>query len=187
VGRPGHRPAINSFAIRHNNHATTVEKSARSTNSPADDNSAKASQQTILSHDNNNGHQHNHNHSHNHHHHHRSSFIGGHRRHDDDHHNNGDDFTGDMEDEKEMTDGCFEAWHQYRPEGKLWDLCEQIGRFRREGKNRRDTSTVAARVLRLASMTGVLVMAQPKTTFNWKKKTTPPAASSATSSPASKL
>ncbi len=49
-------------------------------------------------------------------------------------------------------DPQFESWTQHRPKGRLWDFCEQIGRFRREGKNRRDTSTVAIRVLRLAQL-----------------------------------
>ena len=39
----------------------------------------------------------------------------------------------------------MQQWNRLRPAGKLWDFCEHIGRFRREGKNRRDTSTVAAR------------------------------------------
>ncbi|KAI8842555.1 hypothetical protein BC829DRAFT_364240 [Chytridium lagenaria] len=42
-------------------------------------------------------------------------------------------------------------------DGKLWEMCEQIGRFRREGKNRRDTATVAIRVMRLAKLAGILV------------------------------
>ena len=52
--------------------------------------------------------------------------------------------------EEEETDQGFDSWSQIRPSGRLWDLCEQIGMYRREGKNRRDTSTVAIRVLRLA-------------------------------------
>jgi hypothetical protein len=52
------------------------------------------------------------------------------------------------EEEKRVSD--FETWNQLKPKGRLWDFCENIGRFRREGKNRRDTSTVAIRVLRLA-------------------------------------
>ncbi|CAG8484079.1 7131_t:CDS:10 [Paraglomus brasilianum] len=40
------------------------------------------------------------------------------------------------------------------PKGKLWDLVEQIGKFRREGKNRRDNATVSFRVLRLAEIVG---------------------------------
>ncbi|KAJ1568809.1 hypothetical protein HK405_013563 [Cladochytrium tenue] len=62
------------------------------------------------------------------------------------------------------TDQCLEEeyfapWSQYRPAGRLWDLCEQISRFRREGKNRRDTATVASRVLMLATATRVLTFA----------------------------
>jgi hypothetical protein len=45
---------------------------------------------------------------------------------------------------------CISYLINLRPTGRLWGFCEQIGRFRREGKNRRDTSTVATRVLRLA-------------------------------------
>ena len=40
------------------------------------------------------------------------------------------------------------------PKGKLWDLVEHIGKFRREGKNRRDNATVSFRVLRLAEIVG---------------------------------
>ncbi|KAI9486051.1 MAG: glycerol-3-phosphate acyltransferase [Benjaminiella poitrasii] len=40
------------------------------------------------------------------------------------------------------------------PRGHLWGLVERIGRFRREGKNRRDNATVSTRVLRLADMLG---------------------------------
>ncbi|EXX75719.1 hypothetical protein RirG_039440 [Rhizophagus irregularis DAOM 197198w] len=40
------------------------------------------------------------------------------------------------------------------PKGKLWDLVERIGKFRREGKNRRDNATVSSRVLRLAEIVG---------------------------------
>ncbi|RKO99400.1 hypothetical protein CXG81DRAFT_14564, partial [Caulochytrium protostelioides] len=47
-------------------------------------------------------------------------------------------------------------WYLRRPHGRLWDLCENMGRFRREGKNRRDTATVSIRVLRLARMTQLL-------------------------------
>ncbi|KAI8621112.1 acyltransferase-domain-containing protein [Chytriomyces sp. MP71] len=46
----------------------------------------------------------------------------------------------------------FDSWHYFMPEGKLWELCEQMSRYRREGKNRRDTATVATRVLRLAAV-----------------------------------
>nr|KAJ3408035.1 hypothetical protein HK105_003260 [Polyrhizophydium stewartii] len=48
------------------------------------------------------------------------------------------------------SDALLDPWYRVQPSGRLWELCEQIGRFRREGKNRRDTNTVAARVLRLA-------------------------------------
>ncbi|KAI9365062.1 hypothetical protein BD770DRAFT_433317 [Pilaira anomala] len=40
------------------------------------------------------------------------------------------------------------------PRGHLWELVERIGRFRREGKNRRDNATVSTRVLRLADILG---------------------------------
>ncbi|KAI8909284.1 hypothetical protein DFJ77DRAFT_512992 [Powellomyces hirtus] len=53
-----------------------------------------------------------------------------------------------------------DAWHNIRPDSALWDLCEQIGRFRREGKNRRDTATVAIRVLRLARIAAAWVDAR---------------------------
>ena len=39
-------------------------------------------------------------------------------------------------------------------EGKLWELCERIGRSRREGKNLRDGATVRTRVLGLADLVG---------------------------------
>jgi hypothetical protein len=66
-------------------------------------------------------------------------------------------------------DDGFEPWYQHRPSGRLWEFCEQIGRFRREGKNRRDTSTVANRVLRLAQVAaqwefGVKKASKPKPT-----------------------
>ncbi|KAI9350608.1 acyltransferase-domain-containing protein [Zopfochytrium polystomum] len=73
----------------------------------------------------------------------------------------------------------FEPWHKHTPDGRLWDLCEQIGRFRREGKNRRDTATVASRVLMLATATRVLVVDQQQELaaaaaaagrFGWGKK-----------------
>ncbi|RKO84340.1 hypothetical protein BDK51DRAFT_46496 [Blyttiomyces helicus] len=54
-------------------------------------------------------------------------------------------------------DPTYQPWFNLRPHGRLWDLCEQIGRFRREGKNRRDTGTVAIRVLRLARVAGYWV------------------------------
>ncbi|KAI9299079.1 acyltransferase [Neoconidiobolus thromboides FSU 785] len=37
---------------------------------------------------------------------------------------------------------------------KLWQLVDTIGKFRREGKNRRDNQTVSSRVLRLAELVG---------------------------------
>ncbi|KAI8385656.1 hypothetical protein BD560DRAFT_383998 [Blakeslea trispora] len=40
------------------------------------------------------------------------------------------------------------------PRGHLWELVEHIGKFRREGKNRRDNATVSTRVLRLADILG---------------------------------
>lgn len=38
--------------------------------------------------------------------------------------------------------------------GKLWELCERIGRGRREGENRRDEATVRSRVLGLVDLVG---------------------------------
>ncbi|KAI7887357.1 putative acyltransferase [Lichtheimia hyalospora FSU 10163] len=38
------------------------------------------------------------------------------------------------------------------PQGALWDLADRIGKFRMEGKNRRDSQTVSTRVLRLAEI-----------------------------------
>ncbi|KAG2210014.1 hypothetical protein INT47_003450 [Mucor saturninus] len=40
------------------------------------------------------------------------------------------------------------------PRGHLWELVERIGKFRREGKNRRDNATVSTRVLRMADILG---------------------------------
>ncbi|KAG2190899.1 hypothetical protein INT46_006352 [Mucor plumbeus] len=40
------------------------------------------------------------------------------------------------------------------PRGHLWELVDHIGRFRREGKNRRDNATVSSRVLRMADILG---------------------------------
>ncbi|KAI8098984.1 putative acyltransferase [Halteromyces radiatus] len=40
------------------------------------------------------------------------------------------------------------------PRGHLWELVERIGKFRREGKNRRDNATVSTRVIRLADILG---------------------------------
>ncbi|KAJ3115060.1 hypothetical protein HK098_007075, partial [Nowakowskiella sp. JEL0407] len=50
---------------------------------------------------------------------------------------------------------CGFAGSSFReiPQGRLWDLCDSIGRFRREGKKRRDNASVASRVLRLSRMT----------------------------------
>lgn len=53
-------------------------------------------------------------------------------------------------------DSAFSQWSTFEPSGYLWMLCERIGAFRREGKNRRDTATVANRVLRLATIAGTL-------------------------------
>ncbi|KAK0311410.1 hypothetical protein LTR01_003406 [Friedmanniomyces endolithicus] len=39
-------------------------------------------------------------------------------------------------------------------EGKLWEMCERISQSRREGKNRRDGTTVRTRVLGLAELVG---------------------------------
>ncbi|KAI9017525.1 acyltransferase-domain-containing protein [Gaertneriomyces semiglobifer] len=61
---------------------------------------------------------------------------------------------GQGQGEDDDQDPVHEAWHNLRPSSTLWDFCENIGRFRREGKNRRDTATVAARVLRLARVAG---------------------------------
>lgn len=41
-----------------------------------------------------------------------------------------------------------------RPQGRLWDFVETIGKSRREGKNRRDGATVSSRVLGLADLMG---------------------------------
>lgn len=62
--------------------------------------------------------------------------------------------TTNYDDENEP---IHDAWHNIRPNSRLWDFCENIGRFRREGKNRRDTATVAIRVLRLARMAATWV------------------------------
>ncbi len=56
--------------------------------------------------------------------------------------------------ENEQND-TISAWYFHEQKGKLWDFCEHIGKFRREGKNRRDTATVSSRVLRLARMTSL--------------------------------
>ncbi|KAJ3199272.1 hypothetical protein HDU82_000582 [Entophlyctis luteolus] len=66
---------------------------------------------------------------------------------------------------------CFdETWRYFVPEGRLWELCEQIGRYRREGKNRRDTATVATRVLSLAAVTGLQVMESETLVGRTRKK-----------------
>ncbi|KXS21141.1 acyltransferase-domain-containing protein [Gonapodya prolifera JEL478] len=39
-----------------------------------------------------------------------------------------------------------------QPQGQLWDLVERIGRYRREGKQRRDNMTVSNRVLKLTRL-----------------------------------
>jgi len=39
-------------------------------------------------------------------------------------------------------------------EGRLWEMCERISQSRREGKNRRDGTTVRTRVLGLAELVG---------------------------------
>ncbi|KAJ3176524.1 hypothetical protein HDU87_005218 [Geranomyces variabilis] len=70
-----------------------------------------------------------------------------------------------------------DAWHNIRPDSALWELCEQIGRFRREGKNRRDTATVAIRVLRLARIAAAWVDAKKGKAKLVKKKVSPPSAS----------
>ncbi|WPH04530.1 Hypothetical protein R9X50_00742200 [Acrodontium crateriforme] len=43
---------------------------------------------------------------------------------------------------------------KFVPEGKLWEFCEEISKSRREGKNRRDGTTVQTRVLGLAELVG---------------------------------
>ncbi|CAG8544898.1 12251_t:CDS:10 [Ambispora gerdemannii] len=50
--------------------------------------------------------------------------------------------------------------------GKLWDFVEHVGKFRREGKNRRDNMTVSSRVLRLAEMVGMPSTADVGVTTN---------------------
>jgi hypothetical protein len=37
-----------------------------------------------------------------------------------------------------------------RPEGKLWEIVEKIGRYRREGKQRRDNASTSYRILKMA-------------------------------------
>lgn len=43
---------------------------------------------------------------------------------------------------------------KFKPEGRLWELCERISQSRREGKNRRDGATVRTRVLGLVELVG---------------------------------
>lgn len=62
----------------------------------------------------------------------------------------------------------LDQWYEHEPKGRLWDFCERIGSYRREGKNRRDTSTVAMRVLRLARLSNRF-----KYDVNGKKKPVP--------------
>ncbi|KAJ3104187.1 hypothetical protein HDU97_009442 [Phlyctochytrium planicorne] len=84
--------------------------------------------------------------------------------------------TDDEEEQPCPEEDMFAPWHQYTPEGRLWELCEQIGRFRREGKNRRDTNTVAIRVMRLTKIASTLVhdegseQAIAGKGFSWVKK-----------------
>lgn len=47
-----------------------------------------------------------------------------------------------------------EVTGQVKAAGKLWDFCEEISRYRVEGKHRRDSDDVVARVLRLAETVG---------------------------------
>ncbi|KAK9452638.1 hypothetical protein V1511DRAFT_519448 [Dipodascopsis uninucleata] len=48
----------------------------------------------------------------------------------------------------------FSRASRIKPEGRLWDYVERISIFRREGKNRRDSSSVSVRVLALADDAG---------------------------------
>lgn len=61
--------------------------------------------------------------------------------------------------EKKKTSGddsdYLAEWYEVKPSGKLWEFCDRIGQYRREGKNRRDTATVATRVLRLSRMSAM--------------------------------
>jgi hypothetical protein len=71
----------------------------------------------------------------------------------------------------------LQEWYLFKPSGKLWEFCERIGQYRRyfnlmfliagrEGKNRRDTQTVATRVLRLSRLSS-------KWVFDGKSKNHP--------------
>ncbi|KAI8924622.1 hypothetical protein BC831DRAFT_464859 [Entophlyctis helioformis] len=81
----------------------------------------------------------------------------------------------------------LESWYNVQPSGRLWELCEQIGRFRREGKNRRDTNTVAIRVLRLARMASLWhdgkIVVPPQTAAAAAAATAPAADASANAAP----
>jgi hypothetical protein len=57
-----------------------------------------------------------------------------------------------VDEESQRGDLAFAQWSTVEPKGRLWEFCEKIGSFRREGKNRRDTATTATRVLRLAAL-----------------------------------
>lgn len=60
-----------------------------------------------------------------------------------------------LDEEVAQGDLSFTQWSAIEPRGRLWEFCEKLGSFRREGKNRRDTATVANRVLRLASLASI--------------------------------
>ena len=60
-----------------------------------------------------------------------------------------------MDEESQRGDLAFAQWSTVEPKGRLWEFCEKMGSFRREGKNRRDTATTATRVLRLAALAAV--------------------------------
>lgn len=40
-----------------------------------------------------------------------------------------------------------------RPSGRIWEMCERIGRYRREGKQRRDNASTSHRILKMARLT----------------------------------
>jgi hypothetical protein len=60
-----------------------------------------------------------------------------------------------LDEEVAQGDLSHSQWSAIEPRGRLWEFCERLGSFRREGKNRRDTATVANRVLRLASLASI--------------------------------
>ena len=60
-----------------------------------------------------------------------------------------------LDEEAAQGDLSYTQWSAIEPRGRLWEFCERLGSFRREGKNRRDTATVANRVLRLASLASI--------------------------------